>query len=298
MATVERQSNMVQNFQSHDGENSNFDPAGFALPGPPLDADPAREALLSDIIARTVIPTLLSQNKSLVLKFDELTHPDETHIKKLSALILGPDNSDALDYINFLRERGISLDVLHLELLEPTARYLGELWDSDEVDFIAVTVGVTRLQRIVHYFADLDKVGAYDDKRRALIMAAPGEDHSYGNQIVQKFMRAAGWSVLTLIGNESDKLINVVSREWLAVIGFSISGHTHLDALAETIKLIRTNSHNPHIGVMIGGPMVTERPELVEQLGADGTATNAASAVILAKKLLAQGLAVKNNSKE
>lgn len=255
----------------------------------------ARETILVDVITKTIIPTLLSQNTKILTPSDLALHPDAADIDKLSGLILGPDNADALEYIYTLRDRGISLDSLHLELLEPTARHLGELWDMDQINFFDVTVGISRLQRIVHHFSDLDRIKPYDEKRRALIMVAPGEDHSFGNQIVQKFMRAAGWSVMTLVGTETDQLLDVVAREWLAVIGFSISGHTHIDALSKTIKALRIQSLNPHIGVMIGGPMVVANPGLVEQIGADGTATNAASAVVLAKKLLAQSLAAEAN---
>lgn len=254
-----------------------------------------REDILADVISKTIIPTLLSQNSGILAPSDFGIHPGDDDIRKLSGLILGPDNADALDYIYLLRNRGISLDSLHLELLEPTARHLGELWNVDQINFFDVTVGVSRLQRIVHHFSDLDRVEPYDDKRRALIMVAPGEDHNFGNQIVQKFMRAAGWSVQTLTGHESDQLVELVAREWFAVIGFSISGHTHIEALAKTIKVLRARSLNPHIGIMIGGPMVVAKPELVEHIGADGTAINAASAVILAKKLLAQGLAAEAN---
>lgn len=255
----------------------------------------ARETILVDVITKTIIPTLLLQNTKILTPSDLALHPDDADIEKLSGLILGPDNADALEYIYTLRDRGISLDSLHLELLEPTARHLGELWDMDQINFFDVTVGISRLQRIVHHFSDLDRIKPYDEKRRALIMVAPGEDHSFGNQIVQKFMRAAGWSVMTLVGTETDQLLDVVAREWLAVIGFSISGHTHIDALSKTIKALRIQSLNPHIGVMIGGPMVVANPGLVEQIGADGTATNAASAVVLAKKLLAQSLAAEAN---
>ncbi len=255
----------------------------------------ARETILADVITKTIIPTLLSQNNGILTPSDFGVHPGENDIQRLSDLILGPDNADALEYIYALRDRGISLDSLHLELLEPTARHLGELWDIDQINFFDVTVGISRLQRIVHHFSDLDRIEPYDEKRRALIMVAPGEDHSFGNQIVQKFMRAAGWSVLTLAGAERDQLLDIVAREWLAVIGFSISGHTHIDALTKTIKALRVQSLNPHIGIMIGGPMVVAKPELVEQIGADGTASNAASAVVLAKKLLAQGLAAEAN---
>jgi len=274
-------------------------PEGAAPLSTQHDLDPAaeagREAILADVISKTIIPTLLSQNNGILSPSDFGSHPSDDDIKKLSAFILGPDNADALDYIYSLRDRGISLDSLYLELLEPTARHLGELWDKDEINFFDVTVGISRLQRIVHHFSDLDRIEPYDDKRRALIMVAPGEDHNFGNQIVQKFMKAAGWSVQTLTGYESGYLVEMVAREWFAVVGFSISGDTHVDALSRTIKVLRGRSLNPHIGIMIGGPVVVARPELVEQIGADGTASNAATAVILAKKLLAQGLAAESN---
>lgn len=255
------------------------------------------EAVLANIVTQTVIPALWSQHSGLFARAEESLHPTEDNIRKLSALILGPDNADAMDYIYFLREQGISLDDLYLELVEPTARRLGELWDVDQIDFVAVTVGISRLQRIVHHFADLAGVGPYDDRRRALVMVAPGENHRLGNQIVQKFLKAAGWSVFTLDGSDHAALIDLVTREWLAVVAISISGHSQTTTLAKMIKSIRDHSLNRHIGVMIGGPMVTLRPELVDELRADGTAANAPAAVVLAKKLLAEGLIAEQEKK-
>jgi methanogenic corrinoid protein MtbC1 len=255
------------------------------------------EAALANVITQTVIPALWSQHSGLFKRAEEGLHPTEENIRKLSALILGPDNADAMEYIYSLRDQGISLDDLHLELVEPTARRLGELWVVDQIDFVAVTVGISRLQRIVHHFADLGGVGPYDDRRRALVMVAPGENHRLGNQIVQKFLKAAGWAVFTLDGSDHVKLIDFVTREWLAVVAISISGHSQTTTLAKMIKSVRDHSLNPHIGVMIGGPMVTLRPELVDELGADGTAANAASAVVLAKKLLAEGLIAEHENK-
>lgn len=252
--------------------------------------DPAREALLARIISSKVIPVVLANNKTILALEDGSPHPTEADIDKLTALILGPDNTDALEFIYFLRQTGISLDHLHLELLEPTARHLGVLWDNDQLDFYSVTVGVNKLQRIVHHFADLERIQPYDERRRALIMVTPGEDHNFGSQLVQKFMRAAGWSVTSLSGTDSQKAFDLVSQEWIAVVGFSISGRSRIDALTDLIKNIRSHSLNPHIGIMIGGPMVSQEPELVERVGADGTASNAAAAVILAKKILAQSL--------
>lgn len=298
MSTGDRQSDKSVSFVAQtadEGHRVSFDSIQQYHGSPP---DSEREGQLADIIARTIIPTLLSQNSGVIATAAAVLHPNQVNIDKLSTLIVGPDNSSALEYIYALRDQGISLDDLHLELLEPTARHLGDLWNDDQIDFFAVTMGVNRLQRIVHHFADLDKVEPYDEKRRALIVSAPGEDHNFGNQLVQKFLKAAGWSVLTQIGSNRPAILDIVAQEWLAVVGFSISGSAHVQSLTETVKAVRARSLNRQIGIMIGGPIVVQCPELVDEIGADGTAGNAASAVILAKKLLASGLQVESGAKK
>jgi len=258
---------------------------------PPSSSNSESEFVLAEIIARTIVPELLVRNKDLLItQSDERGHPTEADIQKLSSLILGPDNSDALEYINALREKGLTLDNLYLELLEPTARYLGELWIVDKIDFFAVTIGVGRMQRIVHHFADLDKLGPYDEKRRALMLVPPGEDHTFGSQLVQRFLRAADWSVFALDGSGTRKAADVVSREWVVVVGISISADVDVDDMRQIIKSIRSRSLNPHIGIMIGGPKIARSPELVAEVGADGQAQNAPAAVLLAETMLARGL--------
>jgi methanogenic corrinoid protein MtbC1 len=258
---------------------------------PPSSSNSESEFVLAEIIARTIVPELLVRNKDLLItQSDERGHPTEADIQKLSSLILGPDNSDALEYINALREKGLTLDNLYLELLEPTARYLGELWIVDKIDFFAVTIGVGRMQRIVHHFADLDKLGPYDEKRRALMLVPPGEDHTFGSQLVQRFLRAADWSVVALDGSETRKAADVVSREWVVVVGISISADVDVDDMRQMIKSIRSRSLNPHIGIMIGGPKIALSPDLVDEVGADGQAQNAPAAVLLAETMLARGL--------
>ena len=44
-------------------------------------------------------------------------------------------------------------------------------------------------------------------------------------------------------------------------------------------------SCNPAIGVMVGGPVFLEHPELVRRVGADASAVDAATAVLLAQRL-------------
>jgi len=251
-----------------------------------------RSNKLVDVVAQSVIPELLAKFDGSFSTVEPGTmHAGEDEIVRLASIVVGTRDLEAIDYVESLRHRGFSLDLLHLELLEPTARRLGELWDQDLLDFLDVTIGVGRLQRLVHYFARLDTIPPYDEMRRALIIPTPGEMHSLGITIVRKFLTAGGWHV----GNEADmtsaQIEQLVSTEWYGVVGFSLAGDMHLDQLTDVITMVRKASRNPTIGIMVGGPAFSSDPHLVVKVGADGMASNGPAAVILAKKLLAASLA-------
>ena len=134
----------------------------------------------------------------------------------------------------------------------------------------------------------------YDNKRRALIVSTPGEQHSFGNTMIQRFFRSSGWHVGSCPGAELQHITAIVAQEWFGIVGFSLSTDKHIDSLGRTIEAVRRMSLNTSIGIMVGGPAFAGRPELALEVGADGTAANAPAAVILAKKLLVPSLLTVN----
>ena len=260
---------------------------------PPLeitvDLPDIRYAKLSKIVAEHVLPQLVAIHAPRVRKAPVL--PLRTAaIDELAQLLLGPENEAASAFVMKLKDEGVSLDDLHAELLEPAARLLGELWTEDKADFLDVTIGISRLQRLVHVFEGLGQFTDYDDKRRVLLACAPGEQHSLGSTIVQKFLRAGGWHVWSCASADPAEPAEIAAREWLGVVGFSLGSDVNVPLLQQAISLVRARSVNPRVGIMIGGSAVERQPELVAQVGADGTAANGPTAVVLAKKLLAEAL--------
>lgn len=256
----------------------------------PVDEPDQRYAKLTRIIAEHVLPRLISLHEQAAATVP-IELPSISDIDELSKLVLGPDNGDAADLVLKLKDGGISLDVLHTELLEPTARHLGELWNEDRIDFVDVTLGVARLQRLVRSFEGLDGHPAYDEGRKVLLATAPGEQHSMGNSIVQKFLRAAGWHVWTCATPRLEDAADIAATEWFGVVGFSMSSDLHMEGLEQAIRRVRQMSMNPKVGIMVGGSAISRHPEWVDRVGADGTASNGPAAVILAKKLLAASIA-------
>ena len=126
-------------------------------------------------------------------------------------------------------------------------------------------------------------------QRRILLAPMPGEQHTFGITVVAQFLRRAGWDVwhefpATEHGNSGVGY----SQNWFAVVGLVRRQRSRLEEVASTIRLIRAGSRNRAVGVLIGGPMLLAKPELVSSVGADATAADGPQAVLRAEHLLRQ----------
>jgi MerR family transcriptional regulator, light-induced transcriptional regulator len=65
----------------------------------------------------------------------------------------------------------------------------------------------------------------------------------------------------------------------------SVGSEARLDQLAATICAIRRESRNRAIGVLVGGPILVEKPELAVMVGADATAADGPQAVLRAEHI-------------
>ncbi len=250
-----------------------------------------RQFDLARIISNDIVPRLLRLHTEVVPdapSIDALIgalRPSSTEIDALAHIVLGDDLEAAATYVTIMRDRGLSMEMLYVELLEPTARHLGELWDNDECDFIDVTIGVGRLQKLLAIFNDTYTLPQLGTRRRVIMATTPGNQHSFGASMIEKLLSAAGWDVETEYSGEVDQIVHMVKRDWFAVIGLTAGSDGQLPAMKSAVAQIRKHSQNADIGVMVGGPMFTQDPQLVVAMGADATAPNAPAAVLAAQKL-------------
>ncbi len=145
--------------------------------------------------------------------------PGTEQVAEFSQIVLSRDVADAVAYIDGLRNSGTSLEAIYLDLLAPSARYLGDLWEEDLADFTAVTVGLWRLQQIVRDLGSsfVQESDHREQGRRLLLAPGMGEQHSFGLFMVGEFFRRAGWDVWAQGASTADELVEIVRREWFAV---------------------------------------------------------------------------------
>ena len=193
-----------------------------------------------------------------------------------------------LDEIDALIERGASVETICVDLLAPAARRLGEMWDRDECDFIDVTMGLWRLQEVMREISARSPalLPLALQSRSALFSPMPGDIHNFGTQMIEEVFARAGWQSEAMVKPERRELLDRVARTPFDLVGLTLTRDCPSAALGNLIRAIRGVSANPHISVIVGGRVVNENPEIVEESGADGTSSDALGALQLAEQLV------------
>jgi methanogenic corrinoid protein MtbC1 len=250
-------------------------------------------AMLVKAIEHEIIPRLMLAHQ---MATDCLPAPEvagqavsEQDLEQFTRLVLAPDDDLVRGCVQVLRTRGLSVEMICLDLLAPVARRLGELWEQDLCDFTDVTIGLGRLHRLLRELSEeFDQpLDAPANGRRILLAPAPGEQHTFGLVMVGEFFRRAGWDVEAVLGEPDQDVQAAASSGWFDVVGFSLAAEIHLDDLAGRIEAVRAASMNPRLCIMVGGALFAREPDRVGQVGADGAPASAREAPVLADKLVA-----------
>lgn len=204
------------------------------------------------------------------------------------AAVRSHDDSRGAQFIREILAEGATVEAVYLDLLAPSARRLGEMWDADECDFVEVTVALGRMQRLLRDLSQvfLAESGHAEPVGNVLLTCVPGEQHTLGIIMVGEFLIRDGWRVLVGAPWTDGDLLSMVGTEWYDVIGFSVGTEHRLSVLRRDIRRLKTASRNPNVQVMVGGQLFADDPALAEQVGANAIATDARQAPAVARSLL------------
>lgn len=245
------------------------------------------ERSLSRLIESEIIPRLMVAHAAdaPVTCSQTITAQE---IAALAPLALEVEADALLAHVEAILARGVTLDTLMVDLLAPTARLLGELWESDRLDFVDVTMALWRLQEVVHEItARRPPEGACPDvARRALFATMPDDQHSFGTLVVDEVFRRAGWATDRMGAPAMPDLLARVGRTWFDLVGLTVSCDAHIALLKSVIVALRNVSRNPRLCIMVGGQVFSADPQLAVRIGADGTAGDARRALRVADDLV------------
>lgn len=265
--------------------------AAWSAAEPANSAAKERLSRLARAIESDVIPRLVQAHRSTEALRTAAPRPTEADVQAFVADIVGDREEALAATLDRMRQRGLPVEILYLDLLAPAARHLGEMWNDDQCDFATVTVALGRLQCLLRELSPVfgTEVAHPPNGRRALFAQPRDEQHSFGLSMVAEFFRRDGWEVVGGVGGAVDDPAARTRQEWVDVVGFSIGSELRLEWLRARISAVRASSRNRHVVVLCGGPIFTLHPQWLTHVGADATALDGREAPNVADRLLAAG---------
>ena len=177
------------------------------------------------------------------------------------------------------------------DVLEPVLERIGEAWCRERISlaqgYVAGKIAEDLLVAAASSQGDL----MLDVKGPVVIGNVEDDYHSLGRKMVSVFLRAAGWKVVDL-GNDvlPSDFIDAALEHGARVIGVSAMMLT----TAENIRAVRAELDarglSGRIRLAVGGAVFKLRPELVREVGGDGSAPSAIQAPALFDRLWAESL--------
>jgi len=243
---------------------------------------------LARTIESDVIPRLVQLHRGATGATPAGYRPSQADVEGFVACIISESQMLAVNAVDEMRRRGLTIEALYLDLFAPAARRLGEMWEDDRCDFSVVTIGLGRLQRLLRELSPAfgSEVEHPPSGRRILLTQPDDEQHSFGLSMVAEFFRRSGWEVLGGIAGSGIDVVAAVRRDWFDAVGFSVGTEAQLDWVSARVAKLRRAARNSALVVLVGGPIFTLHPEWVQRVGADGASPDGGAAPALAERLL------------
>ena len=166
----------------------------------------------------------------------------------LAALIAG-DATRARWLVDAAVDEGLDVRTVYLDVLTPALEEIGERWASGELSVAHEHHSTTVTQGVIGVLSPRIRV-APASGRLAVVSCTPGEQHALGTRMVADFLEGEGWEVLALgASTPAADLAALADDERPDVVALSTSVANNLEAVPETLELLRALTEPPFVAV-------------------------------------------------
>ena len=178
----------------------------------------------------------------------------------------------------------VPAEVILKEALIPGMEEVGDLFSRNEYFVPELLLSARAMYGALDVLRPLLVGSGYQPAGKVVMGTVQGDLHDIGKKLVSMMLEGAGFEVVDLGTNVAPERFAEAAKESGAkLVGLSALLTTTLPAMEATVKAIRQAELEGEVRVMIGGAPVTDT--FAQQIGADGYAPDASSAVALARRL-------------
>jgi 5-methyltetrahydrofolate--homocysteine methyltransferase len=172
------------------------------------------------------------------------------------------------------------------EALVPAMHEVGERFKRDEYFVPEMLVAARAMKTALALLKPLLVEQGTPSGPCVVAGTVQGDLHDIGKNLVVMMLEGAGYEVVDLGSNVApEQFVQAITERDAQVVALSALLTTTMPSMRTTIEALREAGVRDRVAVVVGGAPVTDR--YAEQIGADGFAPDAASAVDVVQAVLA-----------
>ncbi len=206
-------------------------------------------------------------------------------LKTLSQAVVKGNRKDSVEITKALLAAGMKpLDIVEKGLV-PGMAEVGEKFKNNQIFVPEMLIAARAMKEAMAVLEPLLVKAGIKPKFTAVIGTVQGDLHDIGKNLVAMMWKGANFGVVDLGTNvPPEKFAAAVKEHNAQIVGLSALLTTTMPAMKTTIEALKKAGLTT-IKVVIGGAPITQ--EFAKEIGADGYAPDAASAVDIVKQILA-----------
>ncbi len=209
-----------------------------------------------------------------------------SQIDTIYAAVLEGDAKGAQAGVKAALEAGLNPEAILKDGLIAAMGEVGRLFEEGEYFVPEMLVAARAMQGGLTLLKPHLAAGGAVATGKAVVGTVKGDLHDIGKNLVAMMLEGAGFEVVDLGTDVTpEKFVKAVLDHQPQLIGMSALLTTTMPSMNSTVKALQEAGVREQVKVMIGGAPVTDG--FARQIGADGYAPDASSAVRLAKSLIA-----------
>jgi 5-methyltetrahydrofolate--homocysteine methyltransferase len=206
-------------------------------------------------------------------------------LEQISTTVIEGDLGEIVDLTEDALDADLSAEEILNQGLMPGMDHVGVEFKAGNMFVPEVLRSAKTMQMSMDIIRPLLAETGVKTVGKVLLGTVKGDLHDIGKNLVGMMCEGAGFEVKDIGKDvEPQGFVDAVKEFEPNVVGMSALLTTTMRTMESTIKVLEEAGLRDQVKIMIGGAPVTQA--FADQIGADGYASNAASAAELAKKLV------------
>lgn len=179
----------------------------------------------------------------------------------------------------------ISLDDIINEGFISAMSIIGEKFKNNEIFVPEMLIAARAMRAGLKVLEPLILAGERKYLGKIIIGTVKGDLHDIGKNLLGMMLQGGGYDVIDLgVDVTPDRFLAAVKEHQPQVVCLSALLTTTMPFMKETVELLGEAGVREQVKILVGGAPISQR--FADEIGADGYAADAGSAVVLVKEVL------------